>query len=227
MLIITSDKVGMSPFKSVGSHVQLVFRTKFPTFTPDQFGKALKERAYSMVQGQVANPQNPQAPPIAVQLYSKGNINVFLLQQLNQIVFEVLNTVNLQPVYEEIKKLLFSLNIVSDAILITILNCSTRAKTKTEPQKNLTSLVNRGFLEGITKNLGEKLGVFSIRLATTFPLTKEGLQIVLEPLGTSPKNEYYLNITYRTPDMNKLNEFVERFGEDLINEIIGEVEKNV
>lgn len=217
----------MSQFRAVGSYVQLLFRTKFPTFTPDQFVKALKDRKYSSVQGQVSNPQNPQAPPIAVTLFSKGNINIYLIPNLNQVVLQILNTVNLQSAYEEISKILFELNIIKDIVSDIVFNCTTKAPTKIEPKKNLTSLVNTDFLQGIAKEFKEDLGVVSIRLATTFPLERDGLQVILEPLGTSPKSDYYLNIIYRTSDMDKFDAFVRNFGDSVIQGIIGEAEKNV
>jgi hypothetical protein len=217
----------MSQFRAVGSHIQLIFQTQFPTFTPDQFSKALKDKNYIMVQSQVSNPQNPQAPPILVQIFSKENVNVFLVQNLNQIVFQILNTVSLETIYQEISRILLSLNVLDDIIRNIGFNFTTKSPAKTEPQKNLTSLVKNNFLKGIAKSLGTELGVFSIRLATAFPLEKEGLQVILEPLGASPKDEYYLNVIYQTTKMDDFNDFIGRFGEDMVREIIKEVEENV
>ncbi|MFQ5821800.1 MAG: hypothetical protein ACE5I5_17575 [Candidatus Heimdallarchaeota archaeon] len=217
----------MSQYKAVGSHIQLIFQTKFPTFTPDQFSKALKDKNYIMVQSQISNPQNPQAPPIRVQIFSKENVNVFLVQNKNQIVFQILNTVNLKTIYQEISRILLSLNVLADIILNIGFNFTTKSPAKTEPQKNLTSLVKGSFLKGIAESVGTNLRVFSIRLATAFPLGKEGLQVILEPLGTSPRDEYYLNIIYQTTKMDEFNVFVGNFGEDMIQEIIKEVEENV
>jgi hypothetical protein len=216
----------MSQFRSIGSNIQIVFQTKFPTFTPDQFGKALKDKKYMVVQSQISDPQNPQAPPIAIQVFSKDNVNVFLVQNRNEIVFQVLNTVNLEKIYPEISRILISLNVLSDIILGIRFNFTTKSKAKTPPRDNLTSLVKKEFLEGITKSLGKKLEVFTIRLATEFPLGQEGMQVVLEPLATSPKDEYYLNIAYQTKDLNGFNRFVRKFGEEMIQKIITEVEIN-
>jgi len=214
----------MNMASAIGSQVKLVFRTKFPTFTPDQFNKALRDKKYTMVPAQIPNPQNPQAS-ITVQTFSKENMNIYLAPN-NQIVFQILNTRNLHEIYQEVEGILVSLNVYSPAILDIIFNSTTNFEAKVEPQKRLTSLVEARFLQGIEKNFGVKLGVFSIRLATTFPLAREGIQVILEPMGTSPKNEYYLNITYRTANMEKFNQFVRKFGNEMIRETIREAEAN-
>lgn len=216
----------MSQFKAIGSNIQMVFQTKFPTFTPDQFGKALKDKNYIVVQSQITNPQNPQAPPIPIQIFSKENVNVFLIQNKNEVVFQVLNTVNLETIYQEISRILVSLNVLADIVLSIRFNFQTKSKATTPPQENLTSLVKHEFLEGIKKSLGKNLQVYTIRLATEFPLGKEGMQVVLEPLAANPKDDYYLNITYQTTDLNDFNGFVLSFGEEMIQKIIDEVEKN-
>lgn len=221
------ESIEMSKYtRSIGSQIQLIFRAKFATFTPDQFRKALKDEHYIEVRQAMPNPQNPQAQPVIVHMFSKENVNVFLSPIPNTIIFQVLNVVNLKETYKEITKILVSLNIYPEIISRAILNCNTRSKAKTQPQKNLTSLVQKDFLEEISKDLGRKLEVSSIRLSTAFPLGTEGLQVLLEPLGTSPKDEYYLNIIYQTPDKKKFDAFVNKFGDNIIQEIIEEVEKS-
>ena len=222
------ESIEMSNYtRSIGSQIQLVFQAKFPTFTADQFHKSLKNEKYIDVRQAISNPQDPQAAPRTVQMFSKDNVNVFLSSIPNTIVFQILNIVNLKEIYKEITKILLSLNIYPDIISRASLNCNTRSVAKTEPKKNLTSLIEKDFLKGISANLGRKLEVSSIRLSTAFPLgIEEGLQVLLEPLGTSPKDEYYLNIIYQTPDIKKFDTFIKKFGDDTIQEIIKEVEKS-
>lgn len=206
----------------------MVFQTKFPTFTPDQFNKALTRRDFHMTEQSMVNPQNPQGPPLTARIFSKENLNVFLAANVpNQIIFQILNIVRLGKKYEDIDKILLDLNIFPDIILHATFNCITRSEAKTEPQSNLSSLMKSNFLKEISKTLGGELKVSSVRLSTTFPLAgEEALQIVMEPLGTSPRKEYFLNIMYQTRSMKNFESFIRRFGDDMIQEIIGQVEKS-
>jgi len=218
---------------AIGTQVQLVFRTQFLTFTAELFNKALKEKNYLEVRGQLPNPQNPQAPPIPIQTFSKGNITVFLpLTQAgspNAVVFEILNNINLEPMYkEEVKAILVALNIFPDIVSDATFNCTTRTKAKTKPLDRLTSMIDQTFLERLSESFAKKLRVCSIRLATTLPLEREGgFQVVVEPLATNPEKEYYLNIAYRTTKMDEFDKFISEFGSDMIQRIMEETKKNV
>jgi len=240
ILAETKNKYNRKPIEylematpAIGTQVQLVFRTQFLTFTAELFSKALKEKKYLEVRGQIPNPQNPQAPPIPIQTFSKGNVTVFLplTQSLspNAIVFEILNTINLEPMYkEEVKSILTALNIFPDIVSDASFNCTTRTKAKTRPLDRLTSMIDQIFLERISKNFAKKLQVCSIRLATAFPLEREGgFQVVVEPLATNPEKEYYLNIAYKTTKMNEFDKFISEFGSDMIQRIMEETTKNV
>ena len=213
---------------AIGTQIQLVFRTQFLTFTAEQFSKALKEKNYLEVRGQIPNPLNPQAPPISIQTFSKGEITVLLPpippRTPNQIVFQILNTINLEPKYkEEVKPILIALSMFPDIVSDATFNCNTRRRTKTKPLDKLTSMVDRDFLDRTSKNFATDLRVFSIRLASAFPLEREGgCQVIIEPLTTNPEGEYYLNITYRTTKMNDFEKFISEFGSDMIQRIIEE-----
>lgn len=218
---------------AIGTQVQLVFRTQFLTFTAELFNKVLKEKKYLEVRGQLPNPQIPQGPPISIQTFSKGDVTVLLppIQppQPNAIVFQILNTLNLESMYkEEVKTILVALNVFPDIVSDATLSCTTRVKAKTKPLDRLTSVVNQTFLGRISKNFTAELKAYSIRLATTFPLKEEGgVQVIVEPLATNPEKEYYLNISYRTAKMNEFDRFISEFGSDMIQRIIEETEKNV
>jgi len=217
---------------AIGTQIQLVFRTQFLTFTAELFSKALKEKNYLEVRGQIPNPRSPQAPPIPIQTFSKGNVNVFLLPTQAQspaVVFEILNTINLESMYkEEVKAILFALNIFPDIVSDASFNCATRTKAQTKPLDRLTSMVDQTFLNRISKNFAKKLKVFSIRLVSAFPLEREGsFQVTVEPLATTPETEYYLNIAYRTTKMDEFDKFINDFGSDMIQRIMEETKKNV
>jgi hypothetical protein len=214
----------MSLYNPVGSQVQLIFQTRFPTFTADQFTRALKDKAYVVTQGQVNLPQNAGA--ITTNIFSKGNMNVFIFPPANQIFFQLLNTINPHDaIDDEIKPILVSLNIVEDAISSIILTCTTAVSaTSEEPQKALTGIIKEDFLKRIDTIVNKNMGAVSIRLATSFPLEKEGgLQVVIEPLGTNPKKSYYVNLAYITANMREFNEFISIFNDKMILDIIESV----
>lgn len=226
-----TEDVEMSSL-AIGSQVQLVFRTQFLTFTADQFSKALKGNGYLEMRGQIANPQGPQAPPILIQSFSKGDVNVLLppVQPPNLpiIVFQILNTVNLEPKYKEVKKILLALNIYPEIISDASFKCTTRRKAKASPLGSLTSMVDKTYIDNISKNFNTKLKVSSLRFVNSFPLKKGGgCQVIIEPLATNAENEYYLEISYITTKMNQFDKFIGEFGSDLTQRIIEETERNV
>jgi|GEM_PF-5094128 len=217
---------------AIGSQVQLVFQTQFLTFTADQFSKALKGNGYLEMRGQIANPQGPQAPPILVQSFSKGDVTVLLPPvqppSLPVIVFQILNTVNLERKYEEVKKMLLALNIYPEIISDATFRCTTRSKAKASPLVGLTSMVDKTYIDNISKNFDTQLKVGSIRFVTNFPLKQGGgCQVIIEPLATSVESEYYLEILYKTTKMNQFDKFISEFGSDMIQRIIEETDRNV
>ena len=43
----------LTDIRILGSQIQLEFLTKFPTFTPEQFNRALKQKNYFLTQSQI------------------------------------------------------------------------------------------------------------------------------------------------------------------------------
>ena len=223
------NKIRIMSSGTVGTQVNLLFRARFLTFTPDQFNNAFKEQGYFMSQGQ-ANPSlNPAAKPIPALIFSKGNLAVTYNQNQNTIIFQILNTLDLDNLYDhDITPLLAKLNFVESSTSMMSLECHTQLTTTSTPMSTLTSLVNSDYINGLNKILGEeKLGVTAIRLSTKYPLLNDGMQIVLEPLGNDPERSYYLNIIYRTSEMSKFNDFVRIFGATMIEKIAKEASGNV
>ncbi|MCW3984881.1 MAG: hypothetical protein NWE91_00470 [Candidatus Bathyarchaeota archaeon] len=225
-----TEDVEMSSL-AIGSQVQLIFRTQFLTFTADQFSKALKGNGYLVMQSQMANPQGTQAPPIFIQSFSKGDVTVLLppVQPPNLpiIVFQILNTVNLEPKYEEVKKILIALNIYPEIISDASFKCTTRRKAKTTPLSSLTSMVDTEYIKNISKNFTTELKVASLKFVTSFPLKPGGCQVIIEPLITSAENEYYVEISFMTTKIKQFDKFIGEFGSDMIQRIIEETERNV
>lgn len=217
---------------AIGTQVQLIFRTQFLTFTSDQFSKALTDKEYREARDQIPNPQNPQAP-ILIQTFSKGDVTVFLpptpSPNPNPIVFQILNTVNLEPKYKEAWEILHALNIFPEIVSDASFSCTTRIRAKTKPLDRLTSLVNQAFLDRVSKNFSTKLNVASIRLSSVFPLQQRegGCIVIIEPLASNPESFYFLNISYKTTKMDEFDRFISEFGSDMVQRIIEETEENV
>lgn len=214
----------MSSTSAIGSQIRITYQTNFPTFTPDQISKILKEKEYTIGQSRITDIQQPNVPSITVPMFSKDNISIFINQPVNQIGFIILNTINLDTVYKEITTILSSLNIISEVILNISFVFITRYKVKKKPQEQMTAMLKEKFVENLSSEFEEKFVVTSIRLSTSFP-PHEGLQIIFEPLSTSPEDHYFINISYQTIDWDAFQSFMEKFGEEMIKEFINEVEK--
>lgn len=214
----------MASSEAIGSQVRLTFTTKFATFTPAQIENILTRKGFSVGQGRISNALMPQMPSILVPMFSKDDINIYINQPANQISYLILNTVNLEEIYKEVIEVLSSLNIISDVIANISFSCITRKKAKIDPKKKMTDLINKELLKKMSEDLGFELSVTSLRLAYSFPFD-EGIQVILEPLSTSPIDQYFLNIAYQTLNFNDFNSFIKKFGETMIGKIIEEVEK--
>jgi hypothetical protein len=212
---------------AIGTQVELVFRTQFITFTPEQFDRALKSKNYIEVRQQVLD---PQGRPVSLQAFSKGDTTVFLppVSPPAPVVFRIINTVNLESRYKEVKEMLIAMNIYPNIVSSASFTCTTRTKAKSKPLERLTSIVNKNFVTRISKNLEAPIKVSSIKLSTSFPMKQEGgYEILIEPLMTNPEEEYYVSIVYTTHKMDDFEKFISQFGSDLIQRIIEEETKNV
>jgi len=209
------------PVRKIGAQVSLLFQTKFPTFTADQFTKAFNELGYSVIQGTANVSGNPAAKPVPTVIFSKGNLSVVYNQTQSMIIFQILNTVDLDELYDaEIKPMLIKLNFVEEAINMIGLECNVQISTQTLPQDILSSLVKKELIDKLNEILGDsKLNTTSLRLSTSFPFVNDGIQVIIEPLGNDPKGSYFVNLVYRTPEMNKFNEFVKLFGTNMLEKL--------
>lgn len=218
--------------KSIGSRIQLAYQVNFPTFTPDQFTKVLKEKGFQMTPSQAIT---PQGQPTQLNLFSKGNLIIFFAPSpqnptQRQIIFQVLNRVNLKSLNgdtspnEDISSILLGLNIREDVVSTITFTCTTRADAIIDPMKGLTNGIKPELLKKINEAFSTKLNVTSLRLGTTSPSNlKEGkgfTQLILEPLGNDPTKQFFVNVTFQTSDMKKFDDFINGFGEDVILSMI-------
>jgi hypothetical protein len=205
---------------AIGTQVELVFQTQFVTFTPEQFMRALKDRNYMEIRGQIAD---SHGQPISIQTFSKGDTTVFLPSASlpSPIVFRIINTVSLESRYKEVNDLLVAMNIYPNIISTASFTCMTKAKAKTHPVDKLTSIVDKTFVDRISKNLGTEMKVISVRLGTSFPMKQEGgYEVTIEPLMTNAEEEYFVSIVFRTHKMDEFSKFIDQFGSNMIQKII-------
>ena len=93
------------------------------------------------------------------------------------------------------------------------------------PAGGLARLVDSRLAERLDKIYGSGGGaaVTSMRLSL-IDNRDESLAVVLEPFGNDPEGTYYVNVQYATRVPERLNEFVEKVGKDMFDDIIAGVE---
>lgn len=210
----------------VGSNVNILFQSKSLTFTPDQFNKVFREQGFTATQGVAPISQNPNAKPVPTVYFSKDNLIVLFNPVEYLVIFQIINTLNFSQLYDkEIKPILTSLNFVPEIVNMMGLECNTKITSTKSPRASLTSLLKKEFRAEISKKLGiNNLSVFTIRLIGGDDKT-ENITLIIEPLLTDPEGIYHVSLSYRTLDNSKFNEFVSKFGEQLIRDIIEEANK--
>lgn len=210
----------------VGSNVNLLFQSKSMTFTPDQFNKVFRERGFSATQGIAPISQNPNAKPIPTVYFSKDNLIVLYNPVEFLVLFQIINTLDFSQLYDnEIKPILTSLNFVPEIVSMMGLECNTKITSIKSPRKSLTSLLKQEFRDHLAEILGiSNLNIFTLRLIGGDDKI-ENINVAIEPLATDLDKIYHVSFSYRTVDNSKFNEFVSRFGEDMIKNIIEETDK--
>lgn len=205
---------------SIGTQIELIYKTQFVTFTPDQFSKALKDKNYLEVRGTIPSSKGP----MPIQTFSKGDFIVFLApDEPPPLVFRIINTLSIESKLKEINEMLVALNIYADIVAVASFTCQTRVSVKGKPLDRLTSLVNKNFVSKICQNMGADMKVSSIRFNKAYPLSSnEGCGVTIEPLMTNPEKEYFVGISYLEHDMTKFNKFISEFGADMIQRMIEE-----
>lgn len=209
---------------AIGSQIRILYQTNFPTFTPNQVSKILREKDYTFGQSTYHDSQNPRLSQITFPMFSKDNLSIYINASQNAIGFMILNTVNLDEVYEEITTILSSLNIVSEVISNISFSLITRYNVDHNPQTQMTALLKTEFVEGLTSALDERLSLSSINLTTSFS-SEEGLTVAFEPLISSPENHYFVSISYQTTEWDSFQSFIEKYRNEILSLIFGEVEK--
>ena len=208
----------------------LLFQTKYPTFTPAQFVKTFQELGFTQTKGVVNISANSNAAPVQTNIFSKDNLVVLLNPTENLIIFQIINTLDFNGIFDDVvQKILVQLNFSPSAVAILGLDCITQIHEVKSPSDSLTSLVNSKFVEGLTSSaIGHQCDVTSLRFTTRgSDVSDENLSVTLEPLPSNPTDSYHMIIAYQSKENDKFNEFVKNFGSKTIENIVGEVEKNV
>ena len=161
-----------------------------------------------------------------VQMFSKGDFVVFLPPSQNQstVVFQIINTLNIEAKYKEVTEMLIALNIYNDIIATATFDCTTRIGAKTKPLDRLTSLVTKAFVSKVSKSVDADLKVSTIKFSTIFPVGEGGggCNVIIEPLMSNREKEYFVSITFKAHDMVKFNKFISQFGVDMIQKMLEE-----
>lgn len=212
----------------VGSNINLLFQSRSVTFTPDQFNRVFQEKGFTATPGVANVSLNPNAPPVQTVYFSKNNLLVLYNPSEYLVMFQIINTLNFSELYQnEIIPILKSLNFVPEIINVMGVECNTKITMGISPVQSLTSLLKKELLDGISNALGIKnLSVFTIRLVGGIEQI-ENMTIAIEPLVTDPQRAFHFSLTYRTVDSSKFNDFVNRFGEGMILQIMKESGKYV
>lgn len=190
--------------------------------------RALRDREYVALQGHATDKRNPNAPPVPIPAFSKENVNIFFYPSQNMFVVQVLNTIDITNLLEDLKPILINLNMTEYVIANITFTCKTAIlSSRNDPQKNLTGLINSKFLDGINSMVDQSLKVGSIRLLTESQYGQDqSLELLLEPLDADPKKEYSFVMVYKTSDMKKFNDFVNnKFGQKMISSIVEQAER--
>lgn len=109
--------------QAVGSSIQITYKTKAPTFTPEQLMRALKEKQYVAMQGQATDNRNRAASPIIIPAFSKENVNIFYYPNETLFVVQILNTIDLTNVLKDLKPILIHLNMTENVMANITFNC--------------------------------------------------------------------------------------------------------
>ncbi len=218
-----------------GAQTQIVVETQGLVFTPDNLMNVLKSNDFQIVQGNVSNPLNPTFPPQNTQIYSKDSLMIYLLQTqpLNSLIFTVMNTFDLKnekiggkPSSEIIKNIMDSLSLVDETISAITFNFTTRFQASKKPIDQLTRLIQKNFINKLKEtSLLKPLHVLSIRIGDTFPIEKQGFNVVFEPLLPNPEKMFFMQFMKKVGNRDLLFELIDDFPK-ILEILIKEVDPN-
>ena len=213
---------------TIGANVTLLFQSKYQTFTPEQFITTFQKLGFVQTKGSANISANPAAQAVPTTMFSKQNLIVLYNPNENLIIFQIINTLDFNPLYEDkILKILASLNFNPTSVSLMGIDATTQVHDVKYPIATLSSLTKPEFIADLNTLSGDgDMVVSGIKLGTVGS-EKESLSINLEPLQTDPSGSYFIAIAYRTKESDKFNEFVKDFGAKMIEDIIREAEKNV
>lgn len=169
------------------------------------------------------NPVNPALQQGPSQLFSKGSL-VITMQQgpppMMYLVFVLMNVYDLRQekigeknAADLINEVLDRLNLTEETIPSITFTFTTRfPSTNGTPASRLTNLINKKFIEEITKSTNsESMSAFSIRLGDKFPIEKDGTNLVFEPLVTEPEKIFLMQYIRKFKSRNVLVELFDSF----------------
>lgn len=218
-------------FSDKGSQIQIIVETQGMMFSGDNLITALKTREFQILQGNINNPIDPSTPTVMAQIYSKGPLTIFMPPPrglTNYLIFLVMNTIDLEKTKIGDKKLnglieeiLNDLSLTEETISSITFTFTTRFAPKNLPIERLTALINRDFIKKLKKIPALKSSnALSLRFGDKFPIDKEGVNIVFEPLVTDPDKLFYLQFIQKFRSKQKFQVLLSDFPKilfDLMN----------
>lgn len=204
----------------IGSTVIISFQTKYPTFSAADLDKTMTDFGF-----QRNVPPSNKEGQIQQIFFSKENTTIDVDWQNYILNFRFFNRINIMQVHETIQKILLRLKIDPNSINVMGLDCRTMAHDIGIPTVNLTSLISDQAKSRIAKVLLTDPTVFSIVFMNNTP-EEEDFQIRIEPLVSNPDESFFIHINYKTKIHKKFDDFIGKFGEDLIKEIALSVSDN-
>jgi hypothetical protein len=219
-----------------GSQIQIVLEIQGQIFTPDNLLSVVNSNEFQISQGKISNPLNPASPPQNTQIYSKDSMMIYLLPSrsiFNNLIFTVLNSYDLKnekigdkSVSEFIKNIMDELSLVDENISSITFNFTTRFESTKQPEDQLTRLLQKNFMNKLKDaTLSKSLKVMSIRIGDSFPIKKEGFNIVFEPLISKPDKVFFMQFTKKIIGRDSLFKLINSFPE-ILEELINGVDPN-
>lgn len=219
-----------------GSQIQIILEIQSQIFPADNLLSFVNSNEFQIAQEMILNPLNSASPLQNTQMYSKDYIMIYLLPPgsiFNNLIFTLLNSYDLKnekigdkSVSEFIKNIMDELSLVDENISSITFNFTTRFESTKQPEDQLTRLLQKNFMNKLKNaTLSKSLKVMSIRIGDSFPIKKEGFNIVFEPLISKPDKVFFMQFTKKIIGRDSLFKLINSFPE-ILEELINGVDPN-
>ena len=211
-----------------GPGVTITIKTKYKTFTPDQFITVFQQGGYTSTQVAANISENPVAAPVHTVAYSKVGLLVFFNDNENLIKFHVINRKNVGDAFNcEIMHVLKSLNYYPSAVDSMRLEMTSTVSGMGSPITTLKSLICSQFVDRLeVLHSAGNVAATSLKFTQSDDNRTEFLTTTIEPLNSDPGGTYFAAIEYVTRDNEKFTGYIAKIGDEMVERIISEAENN-